>query len=136
MMRSNPANDGNAIAQGAAASASGRGAIVTFGAMSPTYSTLATDPSGSGTVMTWLLGAAAMAVPARAAAATPAKAKAGSFLTKTPPMVALFGRAKIYSAFLNGRLLRRRIDFRHMLQPLADAQVQACAVGLIRECPS
>jgi len=44
-------------------------------------------------------------------------------------MVALFGPAKIYSAFLNGRLLRRRIDFRHILQPLADAQVAGVRGG-------
>jgi hypothetical protein len=44
-------------------------------------------------------------------------------------MVAFFGRGKNYRAFLNGRLLRRRIDFRHILQPLADAQVAGAHGG-------
>jgi hypothetical protein len=65
------------------------------------------------------LGAAATAVPASAAAAIPAKAKAGSFLTKTSSIGLCFNCAKIYAAILNGRLLRFRIDLDHLARAIA-----------------
>ena len=67
----------------------GRGSTVTLGATLPTYSTRATDPSGSGTFITWvfeaIFGVAAKAAPATARAAAPASAVTRSLLTKGPP---------------------------------------------------
>ena len=77
---------------------------MTLGATSPIYSTRATDPSGSGTFITWVFGEAAMAVPASAAAATPAKARAGSSHENSSSCLRFMDAAKSYAAILNARL--------------------------------
>src|SRR5690348_2861310 len=127
IIRSKPANDGKAIPHGDAASANGRGSTVTFGATLPTYSTRATEPSGSGTFITWVLvagalGLAAIAVPASAQTAAPARATAGSFLTKTSSISMLNQRTKNYAAILNARLLFRAFDLGHEKARRCDAR--------------
>jgi hypothetical protein len=66
--------------------------MVTLGAMLPTYSTRAVEPSGSATFTTWVLAllfgavleVAAIAVPATASASPPASAATLNLLTKSP----------------------------------------------------
>src|SRR4051794_5232538 len=107
---SNPAKDGSAIgAQPRSRPAKGRGSTLTLGATSPTYWIWATDPSGSGTFITWFLELAAMAVPAMAATAIPAKANAGSFLTKSSSSQTVCD-GKFYEGILNARLSARLRD--------------------------
>jgi len=69
--------------------AAGTGTPVTFGATSPTYSTLAVDPSGSGTVIVWVSRLAATAAPASAAEPRPARTRPYVLRIGHPPKVDL-----------------------------------------------
>src|SRR5439155_9584153 len=99
----------------------GAGANVTFGGTSPTYSTRATVPSGSGTFITWLPLLAAIAAPAIAAAAIPARVSVPSFITKRPPTSDVTRGEEVYRAILNAGFLRTVASWRSRSRQAARA---------------